>query len=117
MGDGKIAGGRISGGLAGGRRTGRRLTVNHSAHPELVEGWRPVSSRLTGQRPAGGPKAGFSKNQRHSYHFIRLISSTLTVARWRYIRRIIASAKPTSAAAMVMMKIAKICPSKLANRP
>ena len=107
MGGSRIAGGRIAGGLAGGRRTGRRLTVNPSAHPELVEGWRMDSgrqARLIGYQP-------------HSYHFIRLISSTLTVARLRYIRRIIAKARPTSAAAMVMMKIARICPSKLANRP
>ena len=44
------------------------------------------------------------------YHFIVSASSTLAVARLRYMRRIIASASPTSAAAIVMTKIAKIIP-------
>ena len=51
------------------------------------------------------------------YHFSRLISSTLTVPRFRYIRRMMAKARPTSAAATVITNMAIICPSKASNLP
>ena len=42
----------------------------------------------------------------HAYHRMICISSTFIVERFRYMRRMMANARPTSAAAMVMTKIA-----------
>ena len=74
-----------------------------------------ISWRLPLPQPSAFQLVRESNSQGCYYHFIRLISSTLTVERFRYIRSTMASAKPTSAAATVMMKIAISCPSKLAK--
>ena len=50
----------------------------------------------------------------HVYHFSWLTSSTFAVARLRKTRRMIPSARPTSAAAMMITKTAKINPRKRA---